>query len=71
MLKPPVDVFVAGKALVDLKEIVVNACIENARSEGSSLTVAERKGGATFFYKYAELNPARVEGDGRSIRVSL
>ncbi|MDR5755223.1 MULTISPECIES: hypothetical protein [unclassified Caballeronia] len=55
MLKPPVDVFVTGKALVDLKEIVVNACIENARSEGSSLTVAERKG-ATFFYKYAEMN---------------
>lgn len=53
MLKHPINVFVAGKALAELKVKAVNFCIEKAKSEGSSLTVAERKG-ASFLYRYAE-----------------
>ncbi|SAL52280.1 hypothetical protein AWB70_04324 [Caballeronia cordobensis] len=49
MLKRKVDVFIAGEALLAAKKKVVDQCVENAKSEGSSLTGAEKKGAGLFF----------------------
>ncbi|VXC85514.1 hypothetical protein BURKHO8Y_50001 [Burkholderia sp. 8Y] len=44
MLKPPVNVFVIGKTLIQAKETMVNFAIEKAKSEGTNVVAAERKG---------------------------
>lgn len=54
MLKPPVNVFVIGKSLIQAKETMVNFAIEKAKSEGTSVVAAERKG-ASAFLQYAKM----------------
>ncbi|SAK93157.1 hypothetical protein AWB81_05080 [Caballeronia arationis] len=54
MLKPRINVFKAGEALLAAKKEVVNHCVEKAKSEGSSLPAAEKKG-ARFFLKFAKM----------------
>ncbi|MDR5785017.1 MULTISPECIES: hypothetical protein [unclassified Caballeronia] len=53
MLKPPVNVFVIGKTLIQAKETMVNFAIEKAKSEGTNVVAAERKG-ASAFLEYAK-----------------
>ncbi|MFM0523036.1 hypothetical protein PQR08_37055 [Caballeronia jiangsuensis] len=53
MLKPPVNIFVIGKALVEAKEAAVKLAIEKATSEGANVVAAERKG-ASVFLEYAK-----------------
>jgi hypothetical protein len=49
VLKQKVNVFIAGEALLAAKKKVVGQCVENAKSEGSSLAAAEKKGARLFF----------------------
>jgi len=49
VLKQKVNVFIAGEALLAAKKKVINQCVENAKSEGSSLAAAEKKGARLFF----------------------
>lgn len=53
MLKPPVNIFVIGKTLVEAKDAAVKLAIEKATSEGSNVVAAERKA-ATLFLQYAK-----------------
>ncbi|WP_250537009.1 hypothetical protein [Caballeronia sp. AZ10_KS36] len=53
MLKPPVNVFVIGKTLIQAKDAMVNFAIEKAKSEGTNVVAAERKG-ASAFLEYAK-----------------
>jgi len=55
VLKPKVNVFKAGEALLLVKKEVVNRCVEKAQCEGSSLAAAEKKG-ARFFLDFAKLH---------------
>ncbi|WP_244808674.1 hypothetical protein [Caballeronia zhejiangensis] len=48
-MKRKVDVFIAGEALSAAKKKVVELCVEKAKSEGSSLAAAEKKGARLFF----------------------
>ncbi|WP_250479615.1 MULTISPECIES: hypothetical protein [unclassified Caballeronia] len=64
-MKRKVDVFIAGEALLAAKKKVVEQCVENAKSEGSSLAAAEKKGATLFFafaktcYGYSEATTAQ------------